>query len=80
VTEVRALYRRLIAAAGCAWSARGETRYGGKWAWLARRGPCAASRPEWQLGAMAINFKKWCCFVVYILVPVVTLTVPTYEL
>jgi len=39
-----------LAAAGWAWSVRGDTRYGGKWAWLAWRGPCTASRPEWQAG------------------------------
>jgi len=27
-----------LVAAGCARSARGDPRYGGKWAWLARRG------------------------------------------
>jgi len=31
------------ATAGCAWSARGDPRYGGKWAWLARRDRCTAS-------------------------------------
>ena len=45
VTEVGAL-----AAAGCVWYSRGNTRYGGKWAWLALRAPCTASRPEWQAG------------------------------
>ena len=39
-----------LAVAGCAWSALGDTGYGGKWAWLAGRGPCMASRPEWQAG------------------------------
>jgi len=39
-----------LAAAGWVWSARGDTRYGGKWAWLAGRGPCTTSRPEWQAG------------------------------
>jgi len=37
-----------LAAAGWAGSARGDTRYGGKWAWLAGRGRCTVSR---QLGA-----------------------------
>ena len=27
-----------------------DARYGGKWAWLAGRGRCTASRPEWQAG------------------------------
>jgi len=27
-----------------------DTRYGGKWAWLAGRGSCTASRREWQAG------------------------------
>ena len=27
-----------------------DTRYGGKWAWLAGLGPCMASSPEWQAG------------------------------
>jgi len=39
-----------VGVSGCAWSARGDTRYGGKWALLAGRGPCTASRPEWQAG------------------------------
>ena len=29
-----------LAAAGCAWSARGDPGYAGKWAGLARRGRC----------------------------------------
>ena len=33
----------------CSWL-RVATRYGGKWALLAGRGPCTASRPEWQAG------------------------------
>jgi len=32
-----------LAAAGWAWSAHGEARYGGKWAWLAERSRCTAS-------------------------------------
>jgi len=36
-----------LAAAGCAWSARGDSGYGWKWAWLARRG-CLHGK---QLGA-----------------------------
>jgi len=39
-----------LAAAGWAWSARGNTRYSRKWAWLGGCGPCMASRPEWQAG------------------------------
>jgi len=39
-----------LATAGYVWSSRGSTRYGGNWAWLARHGPCTASRPEWQAG------------------------------
>jgi len=27
-----------------------DTRYGGKWAWLAERVRCTASRPEWLAG------------------------------
>jgi len=33
-------YMGALAAAGCAWSARGDPGYGGKWAGLARRGRC----------------------------------------
>jgi len=31
-----------LAAAGWAWLARGDTRYGGKWAWVAGSGHCTA--------------------------------------
>jgi len=52
VSESRtwAPYMGALAAASWAWSARGYTRYGGKWAWLAGCGPCTTSRPEWQAG------------------------------
>ena len=33
-------YMGALAVAGCAWSARGDPGYGGKWAGLARRGRC----------------------------------------
>jgi len=52
VTEVRALYGRL--SGGCEWSARGDTRYGGKWAWLAGRGRCTAS--SWAQRAVRIDW------------------------
>ena len=42
-----------LAAAGCAWSARGDPRYGGKWAWLARRGHCMAS--SWGQRAVRVD-------------------------
>jgi len=45
-TEGRALYAPYMGAlaeADCTWSARGDPRYGGKWAWLARHGRCTAS-------------------------------------
>jgi len=55
-----------LAAAGWAGSARGETRYGGKWAWLAcavvarqaagRNGRCASTE-----GFLAkYNVRCWC--------------------
>jgi len=47
-----------LAAAGWAGSARGDPRYGGKWAWLAVRGHCTASiwaqravRVDWGLSS-----------------------------
>jgi len=43
-----------LAAAGWAWSARGSTRYGGKWAWLAVRGRCAAS--SWAQRAVRVDW------------------------
>jgi len=43
-----------LAAAGCAWSARGDPRYGGKWAWLARRGRSTAS--SWAQRAMRFDW------------------------
>jgi len=53
-----------LAAAGCAWSARGDPHYGGKWAWLARRGRCTASswaqravRVDWGGGFLTLQFK-----------------------
>jgi len=44
-----------LAAAGCAWSARGDPRYGGKWAWLARRGRCTAS--SWAQRVVCVNWR-----------------------
>jgi len=49
-----ALYMGALAAAGCAWSARGDPRYGGKWAWLARRGRCTAS--SWAQRAVRVDW------------------------
>jgi len=43
-----------LAAAGCAWSARGDPRYGGKWAWLARRGRSTAS--SWVQRAVRVDW------------------------
>jgi len=45
VTEVGALSADAVAGCGLCMV---DTRYGGKWAWLAGRGRCTASRPEWQ--------------------------------
>jgi len=43
-----------LAAAGWAWSARGDTRYGGKRAWLAGRGRCTAS--SWAQWAVRVDW------------------------
>jgi len=41
----------------CAWSTHG---YGGKWAWLAGRGLCTGSRPEWpQAGRNGSGVLAW---------------------
>jgi len=40
-----------LAAAGWAGSARGETRYGGKWAWLAGCGKQRAVHVDWGLSS-----------------------------
>jgi len=63
VTEVRALYGRL-SCGRLGGSARGDTRYGGKWAWLAGRGRCTASslaqravRIDWG-GEVLVGFKQ----------------------
>jgi len=45
-------YMGALAAAGWAGSARGETRYGSKWAWLAGYGRCTASSWEQRVGAL----------------------------
>jgi len=42
-----------LAAAGCAWSARGDPRYGGKWAWLASRGRSTAN--SWAQRAVRVD-------------------------
>jgi len=51
-----------VAAAGCAWSARGNLGYGGKWAGLARRGCCTprslaqrAVRVDWGLSQWPVR-------------------------
>jgi len=44
-----------LAAAGWAGYARGETRYGGKWAWLALRGRCTAS--SWAQRAVRVDWR-----------------------
>jgi len=49
----------VLAAAGCAWSARSDPGYGGKWAWLARRGRCTAS--SWAQRVVRVNWGL--CFV-----------------
>jgi len=41
-----------LAAAGCAWSARGDPGYGGKWAGLARRGRCTPR--SWEQRAVRV--------------------------
>jgi len=43
-----------LAAAGWAGSARGETRYGGKWAWLAGHSHCTAS--SWAQRAVRVDW------------------------
>jgi len=45
---------KTMAAAGWAGSARGETRRGGKWAWLAGCGRCTAS--SWVQRAVSVNW------------------------
>ena len=61
MTEMRAL-----AVAGWAGSAPGDTRYGGKWVWLAGRGHCtefsvgvAAGPWSLQLGATGGARRLW---------------------
>jgi len=51
-----------LAAAGCAWSARGDPGYGEKWAGLARRGRCTpcswaqwAVRVQWGLSQRPVR-------------------------
>jgi len=41
-----------------------DTHYAGKWAWLAGRGRCMASRPEWKAGRngsvhLVLNYTLW---------------------
>jgi len=43
-----------LAAAACAWSARGDPGYGGKWACLARRGRCTAI--SWAQRALRVDW------------------------
>jgi len=47
-------YMGALAAAGCAWSVRGDPGYGGKWAWLTRRGRCTAS--SWAQRAVRVDW------------------------
>ena len=47
-------YMGALAAAGWARSARGDPRYGGKWAWLAGRGRCTAS--SWAQRAVHVDW------------------------
>jgi len=51
-----------LAASGCAWYARGDPGYGGKWAGLARRGHCTpcswaqrAVRVDWGLSQWPVR-------------------------
>ena len=43
-----------LAAAGCAWSARGDPGYAGKWAGLARLGRCTPRR--WAQRAVRVQW------------------------
>jgi len=55
--EVCTLYGRLSCGwlrVVCAWSARCNPRYGGKWVWLARCGRCTAS--SWVQRALRVNW------------------------
>jgi len=65
-------YMGALAAAGCAWSARGDPRYGRKWAWVARRSRSTASswaqravRVDW--GLCGLFFARLWIVVIYLL-------------
>jgi len=56
VTEVGALF-----VAGRMWSVCGRHTLCGKWAWLAGRGHCTASTPEWLAGRNVSVCFDWGC-------------------